>query len=85
MRMYFASFFLTIILVVATTVNIYSSPAYAIFHQDGIIENSEEEEEEEFVNQNDSISKQRNGLKPGYKFMLEFGPQFGIGKIYRLG
>ena len=38
---------------------------------------------DKLINEIDSVENRNNGLKPGYKFMFEIGPQRGIGRMYK--
>jgi len=87
MRTYLTTCFLAIMVTSVLAESIYVTVNESIcFHQNTVEiteVNATIETTDELINEIDSTENRNNGLKPGYKFIFEMGPQRGIGRMYK--
>lgn len=86
MRTSITTCFFTIVATSALAENNYLADMKSIYFLQNTVEITEVnaliETKNELIYELDNTENRNNGLKPGYKFMFEFGPQRGIGERY---
>jgi opacity protein-like surface antigen len=87
MRIFITTCYLTIMVTAALATSNYLAVSESICFHKNAIEitevNATLETTDELINEIDSAENRNNGLKPGYKFMFEIGPQRGIGERFK--
>jgi opacity protein-like surface antigen len=87
MKTFITTCFLTIMVTAASAESNCVAVSESNYYHQNAVEitevNATSETTDELINQIDSAESRNNGLKPGYKFMFNMGPQRGIGNLYK--